>query len=156
FHQHHDPDDDEQDGSGGCELVTIERGVKRSADTTGADDADYGGFAEVDIEAIEAKPDHAWHHLGLNAVIDPLQPTRASRPHRLRLRRIHVLNIFGKQFAVESDSGERERHDAGERTKAEELDEEDRQDDLLEAARHCEESTTDVVDGRRSDVLCRT
>src|SRR5262245_64404049 len=65
FHQHHDADDDQQDRCGGIEFVAVERGVQRRADAAAADDADHCGFAEVDVETVEAEPDHARHHLRL-------------------------------------------------------------------------------------------
>ena len=48
-----------------------------------------------------------------------------------------------------------ERDEAGERAEAEQLDEEDRQDDLLEAARHREDGAAEIIDRRRRDVFCR-
>jgi hypothetical protein len=77
FHHHDDGDDDQQDGGRGIELVAVERGVERGADAAAADDSDHRRLAEVDVEAVEAKPDHARHHLRLDAVVDPLQPAGA-------------------------------------------------------------------------------
>ena len=47
-----------------------------------------------------------------------------------------VLDILGQQFAVEADGGETEREETGKRAETEQLDEEDREDDLGEGARH--------------------
>ena len=137
------------------ELVAVERGVERGADAAAADDADHRQLAEIDVEPVEAEPDHARHHLRLDAEIDPLQPAGAGGAHRLGLRRVHVLDVLGEQLAVEADGGERQRHDAGERAEAEQLDEEDGEDDLLEAARHREDAAAEIVDRSRRDVLAR-
>ena len=46
-----------------------------------------------------------------------------------------------------------ERHETSERPEAEQLDEEDREDDFLEAARDREDRATEIVDRRRRDVF---
>ena len=48
--------------------------VERGADPAGAHNADHGGLAEVDVQPVEREPDEPRHDLGLNAVIEPLQP----------------------------------------------------------------------------------
>src|SRR6185369_9232760 len=87
--QHNDENDHNDDGGRRAEFVAIESGVERGADAAAADNTDHGGLAEIDVETIKTEPDHAWHHLRLHPVIDPLQPARARRPHGFRLRRVH-------------------------------------------------------------------
>ena len=110
-------------------------------------------FAEVDVEAIEAKSDHARHDLRLNAKIDPLQEPGAGCAYRLRLRRIHVLDVLGQELPVKPDGREGERHKAREWAEAEQLDEKDGKDHLLEAARQRQDTAAEVIDRRRRDVL---
>src|SRR5205823_11032671 len=134
----------EQDRGGRIELVPVERRVEGGADAATAHDPKHRRLAEVDVEAIEAKSNHARHDLGLNAKIDPLQEPGAGCAYRLRLRRIHVLDVLGQELPVKPDGREGERHKAREWAEAEQLDEKDGKDHLLEAARQRQDTAAEV------------
>src|SRR3546814_17632805 len=71
------------------------------------------------------------------------------------LHRVHVLDVFGQQLAVEADGRHRQGDEAGEGAEAEQLYKEDREDHLLEAARQREHATAAVVDRRGCQVARR-
>ena len=149
-------EDDQHDSGGRIKLVAVECGVQCRANAAGADDANHCGLAKVDVEAVEAKPDHARHHLRLDTIIDPLQPAGTGRAYGFCRRRIHVLDVLGEEFAVKPNGGERQRDNAGEGPEAKQLDEEDCQDDFLETARYGEDAAAEVIDQAWRDVLCST
>src|SRR5262249_54454165 len=62
------------------------------------------------------------------------------------------LDVLGEQLSVKADGREGERDKPGERAEAEQLHKEDRENDLLEAARHGQESTAQIVDRCRGDI----
>src|SRR3546814_14230766 len=62
------------------------------------------------------------------------------------LHRVHVLDVFGQELAVEADGRHRQGDEAGEGAEAEQLHEEDRENHLLEAALQREHATAEVVD----------
>ncbi len=101
------------------ELVSVDRSVERRADAAGTDDADDGGFAEVDVEPVEGKADEAGHHLRLDGPVHLLPPRSAGGTDRLHLPRVDILDVLGEQLGEEADRGERERQEAGERAEAE-------------------------------------
>src|ERR1043165_746216 len=47
---HHDEDRDQHDGDQ-IPVKQVERGIERYTDAAGADDAEHGGFADVDVPA---------------------------------------------------------------------------------------------------------
>src|SRR3546814_16465105 len=71
------------------------------------------------------------------------------------LHRVHVLDVFGQELAVEADGRHRQRDEAGEGAEAEQLYEEDRENHFLEAARQREHATAELVDRPGRQVACR-
>ena len=146
FQRHDDHDDDQQDRRRGVVFVAVKGGVEGGSDAACADQAQDRAFAEVDVEAVHRQADEARHDLRLDAVVDPLRPACARGLDRLGLHFVHAFDVFGQQFRQKADGGKAERQEARKRAKAEDGDQKDGDDDLLQGAADRDDRAADQID----------
>ena len=146
----HDREDHEQHQPDLVPVEIVERGIERHAEAAAADEAEHGGFADVDVPAEQRDRQEGRLHLRPVALEQDRERRGAGGGQRLDRAGLRLLDRLGQEFAGEADRVHGDREHAGERAGAEHRDEEQRPDQRVDRARRDQDEAADGVEDRPS------
>jgi hypothetical protein len=111
-------------------VVEADNGIKLLSDAAGADEADHGGAAHVDLEAQQQVAQEARQHLRQDRPAHALRPGAARGAHALRRLHVGVLHDLRELLAECADGVQPDGDDAGQRTDAHRPDQDQGIDDV--------------------------
>ena len=97
-------DDHQHDRAHVLVVVEADGLIELLADAAGADEADDGGRADVQLEPPQRVGGEVGQHLGQHGEADHLEPVAARRAHALELALVDVLVGLGEQLAQRARS----------------------------------------------------
>jgi len=119
----------------------LHRADQFEADAARADHAQHRRHADVGFESIEHDANPGGHDLRQHAEHDALQGACAGRAQRIERTLVDLLDRLGEELAQHAGAVQRDGEHAREGTEADGGDEDQRQDDLVDAAHHVQDLT---------------
>ena len=147
FRKQIDGDDDQQDQDADRAdfLIDVEADhpLQFLADAAGADEADDGRGADIDLKPQQCVAEEAGQHLRHHAVTDLRKPGAADGADALDRPQVGVFVQFGEQFSQRAGGVDGDREDAGQWADAERPDQDEGQHDLRDGTHELQQAAGD-------------
>ena len=166
WRQQHPPDhdgqqfhrgDDHQDDADDTERPGIDQAaqgvLQREADAAGSDEAQHHRHPQVDVDAVDERPDPGRDDLGYHGIEHLAQISGAGAANRLTGPGIGLFDGVGEQLGEHADRVQRQREDAGQHPDAERPHEQHREQEIGHRPAECDDRPgRGVHDGVRGGV----